>query len=295
MRFEGGTFAEAYNQALAYLKEAPEYSPRGMRTKELLGCQIYFDDARARLALAPGRKYNLAFALAETLWMYAGREDLEFVERYNKRYRDFSDDGVRLYGAYGPRVLRHHVRWFQKIRGDPDTRQAVVTVYSNEDLYAATKDLPCTIAWQLFQRDGRLHMICTMRSNDIFWGVPYDVFVNTMLLEHWAYQLGLKPGSYTHQSASLHVYERHYQWLDMEFASVAMPDQQGTLFMRSLGVAEEMSRELNVVVDPANSLVDDCSVVFCRYHLHKRRELAAATTCSLPRDWAAGLVRDFES
>lgn len=294
MRFEGGTFAEAYNAALEWLKDAPEYSPRGMKTKEMLGCQIYFEDARARLALASGRKYNLAFALAETLWMHTGRDDLEFVERYNRRYRDFSDDGVRLYGAYGPRVLKHHVRWFQKLRGDPDTRQAVVTVYSNDDLYAQTKDLPCTVAWQLFQRGGALHMICTMRSNDIFWGVPYDVFVNTMLLEHWSYQLGLRPGTYTHQSASLHVYEKHYGWLDLEFASVAMPDQQDRSFMRSLGIAEEMSRSLNGVEDPANRMVGDCSSVFCRYHLH-RRQASALPMCAYPSDWAAGLVRDFES
>jgi thymidylate synthase len=299
MRFEGPTFAATYNQALAWLKDAPECSPRGMKTKEMLGCQLFVEDARSRLAFCSGRKFSLAFALAEAVWVYEGRSDLEYVQRYNKRYANFSDDGVTLHGAYGPRVREPMQQALKKLRSDRDTRQAVVTIYGNDDSYVQSKDIPCTIAWQLFARDGKLNMICTMRSSDIFWGIPYDLFVNTMLQEVWADYLELDVGWYLHQSASLHVYERHYAWLDMEFADVRMPGTVNHLFMRSLSVAEKHSRVLECVDDPSNQLVHDCSSVFCYYHASKHtpplvsRELVE--TAAHPGEWAAQFVRDMSA
>lgn len=56
-------------------------------------------------------------------------------------------------------------------------------------------------------RDGRLDAICTMRSNDAMLGMPYDVFLFTMIQEMAATTLGCKLGRYYHQVASLHLYE----------------------------------------------------------------------------------------
>jgi thymidylate synthase len=46
-----------------------------------------------------------------------------------------------------------------------------------------------------------------MRSNDVFLGLPYDVFNFTMLQELMAVELGIELGSYIHFAASLHLYE----------------------------------------------------------------------------------------
>jgi thymidylate synthase len=48
-----------------------------------------------------------------------------------------------------------------------------------------------------------------MRSNDLVWGLPYDVFFFTMLQELLAQKLGLDLGVYIHGAGSLHLYERH--------------------------------------------------------------------------------------
>ena len=47
-----------------------------------------------------------------------------------------------------------------------------------------------------------------MRSNDVWWGVPYDVFQFTFLQIQLAQVLGLEPGVYTHQAGSFHLYDR---------------------------------------------------------------------------------------
>ncbi len=51
-----------------------------------------------------------------------------------------------------------------------------------------------------------------MRSNDVIWGLSYDLYVLTMFQEMMASELNVELGWYQHNAASLHIYERH---LDM--------------------------------------------------------------------------------
>ena len=49
---------------------------------------------------------NLPFALAETIWILSGSNELAMLQYYNSNYKTFSNDGQTLHGAYGFR-LRH--------------------------------------------------------------------------------------------------------------------------------------------------------------------------------------------
>jgi thymidylate synthase len=50
-----------------------------------------------------------------------------------------------------------------------------------------------------------------MRSNDAILGLPYDVFLFTMLQELLACELGITLGVYHHVAGSLHIYERNLE------------------------------------------------------------------------------------
>jgi hypothetical protein len=82
---------------------------------------------------------------------------------------------------------------------------------------AGSKDVPCTISIQLLIRDRKLHMIVNMRSNDVVWGLPYDVFSFTCLQEAFLYMLQERGvpvddlGSYHHHAGSLHIYDTHFE------------------------------------------------------------------------------------
>ena len=71
-----------------------------------------------------------------------------------------------------------------------------------------TKDEPCTIALQFRIRDNKLHCTGIMRSNDIWYGFPYDIAFFTELQMMMADELGVEYGSYTHFVTSLHVYNK---------------------------------------------------------------------------------------
>jgi hypothetical protein len=97
------------------------------------------------------------------------------------------------------------------VQVDSATRRAIVSFSKpGEALDAEAKDVACAHSLQFVIRAGRLHAFAHMRSNDAVWGLPYDVFLFTMLQELLASQLGVELGNYYHFAASMHLYERHF-------------------------------------------------------------------------------------
>ncbi len=199
-------FASAWFELLGLLYDVGDLvSPRGFETRELLGVQLRVRDMANNLLVHPKRNLSYRFAVAEWLWMAAGRRDVETVARYNKHIAQFSDDGIVFNGAYGPRVAPQMAYVLEQLR-KPFSRQAVVTIWTPNP--APSKDIPCTISWQLFARDGKLHGIVTMRSSDVWLGLPYDFYNFSQLTNGIAGALDLVPGELVFTLGSSHLYER---------------------------------------------------------------------------------------
>jgi thymidylate synthase len=191
-------------------------SPRGMRTREVLGAHLMLTDPRRRLVnLPPERVLNPAFAVAEALWILSGSDD-PWIFAYNRTLIRYADGG-RLRGAYGPRIRRwrdeldqlDYVR--RLLARDPNTRQAVIQIYDPQIDTRGHRDVPCTLSYRFFLRSGRLDMHTTMRSNDVWLGLPYDLFTATILHELMASWVGAELGVYHHYVDSLHLYAQHKQ------------------------------------------------------------------------------------
>lgn len=214
-----------------------ESAPRGKPIKELVAASFTLMNPRDRLIVSPAREVNYGFAVGELCWYLRGDTDLATMAYYNRRMSQFSDDGKTINSAYGHRMFKQ--RWngesqltnvLNELRHDPDSRRAVMHINEPWDLRKAqlydgpppdgkrrgSKDVPCTMSLQLLIRDRKLHMHVLMRSNDVVWGLPYDVFSFTCLMESFLYVLqeGGVPvddlGCYHHTAGSLHLYETHY-------------------------------------------------------------------------------------
>ncbi|MEV0898187.1 thymidylate synthase [Actinoplanes sp. NPDC049802] len=191
-------------------------APRGMATTEVLGAHLCLTQPRRRfIDVPPARLLNPAFAVAEALWILSGSDD-PWIFTYNRSLAQYADDG-RLQGAYGPRMRRwqgevdqlDYVR--RLLTRDPDSRQAVIQLYDPQRDTTGTRDVPCTLNYRFFVRRGRLDMHTTMRSNDVWLGLPYDLFTATLIQELMAGWLGVELGSYHHHVDSLHLYAQHDQ------------------------------------------------------------------------------------
>jgi thymidylate synthase len=223
-----------YRKLMRMLDTDPDFSsaPRGKPIHEFIGSSFTLTDPRNRLVTSPARKMNYGFAVGELCWYLRGDTDLETMAYYNRRMSQFSDDGKTINSAYGYRMFRDRFTesgWvgvsqldnvIDELRRDPDSRRAVMHINEPNDLRRAvrvgSKDVPCTMSIQLLVRDRRLHMHVLMRSNDVIWGLPYDVFSFTCLQEAFLYMLqeaGIPVddlGFYHHTAGSLHVYDTHF-------------------------------------------------------------------------------------
>lgn len=145
--------------------------------------------------------------------MLSGSDALDFIGHYIPEYKKLTDDGLTIYGAYGPRMFGKRpndqlARVISSLKSKPDSRQAVVQLFDRRDTLKYHSDVPCTCTMQFVIRNRRLHMLTSMRSNDAWLGLPHDVFAFTMIQELVARSLGVELGEYRHSVGSLHLYER---------------------------------------------------------------------------------------
>lgn len=191
-------------------------SPRGSATKEILGAHLVVTEPRRRLvSLPPVRLLNPAFAVAEAVWILSGSDEA-WIFDYNRRLIEFTDQGV-LRGAYGPRMRkwRGAVDQVDQVRRlllkEPDSRRALIQLYDPTLDASSNKDIPCTLNFRFFLREGRLQMHTTMRSQDLWLGFCYDLYTFSILHELMAHWIGADLGEYHHYVDSLHLYAEHWE------------------------------------------------------------------------------------
>ena len=156
------------------------------------------------------------------MWYNSTVNDVAAIEPYSKFWRKLSDDGVTVNSNYGYCIRKKFgfdqwERCKQILRNNSDSRQAVIHIKEARDIIAnPTKDLNCTIALQFFIRNNKLDLIVTMRSNDVWLGLPYDLFNFTCMQMQMAMELGIKVGTYYHNAGSLHMYTKDAEKLVKE-------------------------------------------------------------------------------
>ncbi|WVW77429.1 thymidylate synthase [Stenotrophomonas phage vB_SmaS_Bhz59] len=160
------------------------------------------------------RDANPFFHLVESVWMLAGRNDVETVAHFVARMRSFSDDGKTFHGAYGFRWREHFgfdqlPRIIDALKKDGTDRRQVLSMWdARADLGRQGKDLPCNLQaiFQITAR-GDLDMTVTNRSNDIIWGAYGANAVHfSYLHEFVARAVGVPQGCYRQVSANFHAY-----------------------------------------------------------------------------------------
>ena len=178
--------------------------------KDLTGVLLVLTNPRARISRTEtrGKPYS---CLGELCWYLAGTNTLEFIQYYVPAYIRYAD-GDRIHGGYGPRLFQWRtVNQFLTVtnllRRKPNSRRAVIQLFDAHDLIGRHNDIPCTCTLQFLLRGGSLHMVTNMRSNDVYLGLPHDIFCFTMLQEILARTLSVDVGSYSHVVGSLHLYK----------------------------------------------------------------------------------------
>lgn len=216
--FNAKSVNEAWEEAFQALADQAktghlQESRDGDVVGEILNAAFEIEDPTRSIVTSPIRKMPMRYAVGELAWYLSGSNRVRDIAQFAPKWREISDDGITNNSAYGHRILHQFCfdQWEyvkQMLIDHPDSRQAIIHIKDPSN--KPTKDVPCTVYLQFLLRDNKLHLSVHMRSNDIWMGVPYDMFSFCFLQMKMAMELGVGIGSYTHYAGSLHLYQRDF-------------------------------------------------------------------------------------
>ncbi len=253
--FPGKTLDDVMRSVIEeILSNGDPIHPTKGAAKELTGVLLEITDPRARLSRTETRGKPFS-CLGELCWYLAKTNDLGFISYYLREYNRYAD-GDKIFGGYGPRLfdwrgINQFANVADILKRKPDSRQAVIQLFDAGDMEEEHNDIPCTCTLQFMIRHGKLHMFTNMRSNDVMWGLPHDVFSFTMLQEIMVRSLSVELGTYKHAVGSLHLYDKsignarqflNEGWQSTETAMPPMPPGDPWPAITSLLEAESAIR-----------------------------------------------------
>lgn len=192
----------------AVLGRGEAVSPTKGPNRELRGVTLQLTNPLARLSRSESRG-KVFSALGELLWYLSGSNATDHISHYISEYARYDEAGT-IFGGYGPRLrggTDQLATVIALLRARPPTRRAVIQFFDRADILQPHEDVPCTCTLQFLSREAGLDLIVNMRSNDVFIGLPHDVFCFSMIQELVARSVGVELGQYIHIVGSLHLYD----------------------------------------------------------------------------------------
>lgn len=192
------------------IDDGEKLNPRGFICRELRPFHFSILDPKRSIYQGKSRKLSARFWAIETLSYLAGMGEMvwhaELLVYSNKGMKAFQNSNGKFDGAYGPKIRKGIDVVIDILMNDPDSRQGICTIWG-PNTKRNSKDVPCTVMLHFFRSKGALHLQVYMRSNDLNWGLPYDVPAFCAIQKYVAFCLGWEVGHYHHSCGSLHVYE----------------------------------------------------------------------------------------
>ena len=210
--------ADAVWQELGTLLDSSRTTQSSVRgaTWELRAVMFELTNPRNRWVVSRTPPINPAAMIAEVIWIVCGRDDAQFVKKWNPILPKYAGESDTFYGAYGARLramngLDQLSRASAILSSAPESRQVCLTLWDPsrdlpyEDGRRRDEDIPCNVVSLLKIRRDRLEWMQVMRSNDFFRGLPLNIVQFTTLQEIVAGWIGVDVGRYAHVTDSLHV------------------------------------------------------------------------------------------
>jgi thymidylate synthase len=207
----------------------------GTGTRSVFGRQLRFDlsDAsRSELAgfpLLTTKRVHTKSIIHELLWFVAGDTNARTLQADGVTIWDeWADESGELGPVYGaqwrrwraapalgsestaPVEIDQLASLVQEIRSNPDSRRLVLSAWNVGEL-DEMKLPPCHLLYQFNVSEGRLNCAMTMRSCDVFLGLPFNVASYALLTMMVAQVTDLEAGELILSLGDTHVYQNHFE------------------------------------------------------------------------------------
>ena len=181
-------------------------------TKALFNVGFYMTDPMSNKIINKERAWKEDYAEAEWQWYLTGDPKISTLgEIYGKVppiWERMANNIGQVNSNYGYQWERNEQldAIITKLRTEPTTRQACISIYDGKEIEKYYNDTPCTYAVQFTILNDRLDMCVTMRSNDLWFGFCNDQYCFSRLQEMVSKRLNIEPGVYYHFAHNMHLY-----------------------------------------------------------------------------------------
>ena len=201
------------NDAFEYFYELIEkYGCDFGDTKTYFNTGFYIQNPLKNDITCDFRKWNKNYAEYEWQWYLSADPDATEIAKRAPIWKNHMDEIGHVRSNYGWQWQRQSQ--LEKVinilrdslKANLDTRKAVITFYDGKEIFAYSKDTPCTNSIHFQIVENKLCMTVNMRSNDLWYGFCNDQYCFSKLQEMVAKELCIEVGWYYHFVSNMHIY-----------------------------------------------------------------------------------------
>lgn len=197
------------------LKNKMVVAGRNGNTLVATGVQIRAD-LKKGFPLVTGKKIFPNSIGVETEWFLSGYTNVRWLNERGVRIWDkWADENGELGPIYGKQLRNFNgrdqlIEVVKLAKKDPYSRRLVVNLWNPVDI-PKMKLPPCHYGFQFVIYKKEVDIIVTMRSLDLFVGLPYDMAMYALILSAFVKELGdnYYAKNVIINAANAHIYEEH--------------------------------------------------------------------------------------
>jgi thymidylate synthase len=180
-------------------------------TCKLYNVGIKILDPSKNLIETKDRKWSKAYADREWEWYLSQNRSVAEIKKHAPIWDKMHNGDNLVNSNYGFLWNENNQleKVIDKLRKDPLTRQAFLTIYDGKNIESFKHDTPCTLSIGFVVDEGLLCMTVMMRSNDLWYGFCNDQYCFSNLMKMVASELNLDTGWYYHYATDMHLYKQH--------------------------------------------------------------------------------------
>jgi thymidylate synthase len=210
----------------------PREDRTGTGTKSVFGYQMRFN-LEEGFPVVTTKKLHLKSIIHELLWFLAGDTNVKYLQDNGVRiWNEWADKDGNLGHIYGYQwrswptpegtFIDQITQLVNEIKTNPTSRRLIVSAWNVGDLDKMNLP-PCHLLFQFYVNDGKLSCQLYQRSADIFLGVPFNIASYALLTMMVAQVTGLKPGDFVHTFGDAHIYNNHFDQVNLQISRKPYP------------------------------------------------------------------------
>jgi thymidylate synthase len=210
----------------------PREDRTGTGTKSVFGYQMRFN-LEEGFPVVTTKKLHLKSIIHELLWFLEGDTNVKYLQDNGVRiWNEWADKNGDLGHIYGYQwrswptsegtFIDQITQLISDIKTNPTSRRLIVSAWNVGDLDKMNLP-PCHLLFQFYVNDGKLSCQLYQRSADIFLGVPFNIASYALLTMMVAQVTGLKPGDFVHTFGDAHIYNNHFDQVNLQISRTPFP------------------------------------------------------------------------